>query len=227
MTRLRTTFSFFAAIALVATALQAGPNRWTSSGPEGAVVLQIVTNPDDPAVAYALTAEGGIFKTSNGGDRWTAVNAGLPAFSITRLFMMPGAPSTLYAAIGSVIFKSADGAEHWSVSGRIDSPQVNSLAFDAASGIFYAGTITGIFISVDGGQTWKVSSELRGSFVTWVAVAPNGNAYAINGGQTWAAFRSSDHGKTWTFILGGSGEPMMIAIDPDSSTIYVVATPFS
>src|SRR2546430_13221979 len=54
---------------------------------------------------------------------------------------------------------------HWAAWGRIESAQVNSLAFDSASAIFYAGTSTGIFTSADGGDTWEASSELRGSFV--------------------------------------------------------------
>jgi len=115
----------------------AGPNRWTSSGPEGPAVTQIVTDPADPATAYVATYAG-VFKTSNGGQQWHAVNDGLSVNSLSALLVVPDDPMTLYAAAGSAIFISTDAAQHWSARGRIDGVFVTSFAVDTALRILYA-----------------------------------------------------------------------------------------
>ena len=110
MTRLRFAFSFFvAALALIGPAALAGTNRWTASGPGTAAITQIVTDPADNAVAYAVTDGAGVFKTSNGGEDWRAVGEGLPRF-VTGLFVLPDDPTAIYAAAGSSIFSSSDAS---------------------------------------------------------------------------------------------------------------------
>lgn len=55
----------------------AGINTWTTHGPEGGWVSSLVIDDRTPATVYAGTRGGGIFKTSNGGGNWMAVNTGL------------------------------------------------------------------------------------------------------------------------------------------------------
>ena len=59
-----------------------------------------------------LTDYLGLFKSTNGGERWSPANSGLPtnsAVSVSALAIDPATPTTLYAAIGGVVFKSTDG----------------------------------------------------------------------------------------------------------------------
>src|ERR1700674_5806897 len=91
--------SFGVVFAVLVPSAVAGLNRWTSSGPEGAILTQIVSDPTDSAVAYALTRGAGIYKTSNGGDSWQAANEGLPDLLVSALVIQPVAPKTMYVAI--------------------------------------------------------------------------------------------------------------------------------
>ena len=64
-------------------------------------------------------AGGGIFKSTNGGGSWSAINAGLQFGSDTHvraLAIDPSTPATLYAGMerGGGAFKSTDGGGSWS-----------------------------------------------------------------------------------------------------------------
>jgi photosystem II stability/assembly factor-like uncharacterized protein len=91
----------------------AGVNTWTTHGPGGGLVLRIEVDPLSPATLYAAT-EVGVFKSTNGGGAWTAMNTGLPSLSIRCLAVDPQTPTTLYAGAGGGVSKSVDGGASWS-----------------------------------------------------------------------------------------------------------------
>src|SRR5438876_7272243 len=47
---------------------------WTSVGPEGGTVVSLVVDPQASAILYMTTSGGGLFKSSDGGGRWRALN---------------------------------------------------------------------------------------------------------------------------------------------------------
>ncbi len=65
-----------AAMALAAVAVQAA-QPWTSIGPWGGQVNALVIDPSAPATLYAATYAGGVYKTVDGGESWTALS-GVP-----------------------------------------------------------------------------------------------------------------------------------------------------
>src|SRR5215831_476858 len=83
-----------------ASVVHAGNNVWTSSGPEGGFVFALAIAPSPSTTLYAGTA-GGVFKSTNGGSSWNAVNAGLvfslPNTAVFALALDPTTPTTLYA----------------------------------------------------------------------------------------------------------------------------------
>src|SRR5437016_7880235 len=54
-----------------------GINSWTNTGPEGGSIVALAIDPMTPATLYAGTGWGGVFKSTNGGGSWSAVNTGL------------------------------------------------------------------------------------------------------------------------------------------------------
>src|SRR5712691_10871818 len=214
--------SFVLALALTPLTSVAGPNRWTSSGPDGAVLSQIITDPADPAVAYARILGAGVFKTANGDEIWRAANDGLPVAFVSALLVLPDAPATLYAAAGRAIFISTDAAEHWTATGHLGA-NVICLAFDGSSNTLYAGTNAGVFMSADGGQSWnEPPNSSRFQYITSLVVSSNGTVYAVgNGyGHSPTLFRSNDHGQTW-MVVATSPPVYDIVVDRESSTIYI------
>ncbi len=55
----------------------AGINVWASNGPEGGSIYTLAIDSAMPTTLYAGTGGGGIFKSTNGGGNWSAVNTGL------------------------------------------------------------------------------------------------------------------------------------------------------
>lgn len=213
-------------LAVPPSALLAGSNWWTSLGPDGAAITQIVIDPSAEMGAYVVTYGGGIFKTADGGMSWRPVNQGLPVTQVAALLVVLDHPATLYAASASAIFISTDATEHWSLQGSVAAGSISSLAFDPVSQTLFAGTSQGVFRSLDSGKTWEQPAiALRGVVIAPLAVSPSGTAYVVlnlGGPTSQNLFRSSDHGDTWTSVPG-SPRANMVAIDPESSTIYVVS----
>ncbi len=50
---------------------------WTSNGPEGGDIRALAIDPATPSTLYAGTGYGGVFKSTDGGENWEAVNTGL------------------------------------------------------------------------------------------------------------------------------------------------------
>ena len=58
----------------------------------------------------------GVFKTTNGGRTWSAINNGLTAVTVSALAIDPVIPSIVYAAgvaFGSGVYKTTDGGSNW------------------------------------------------------------------------------------------------------------------
>jgi hypothetical protein len=84
------------ALALVAWATPAGAgiNTWTSSGPEGGAVRALAIDPATPTTLYAATA-GGVFKSTNSGGAWAAMNNSLTTLGVNVLAIDPQTPTTI------------------------------------------------------------------------------------------------------------------------------------
>ena len=96
-------------LASQAIPVSAGFNVWTSIGPEGGNVSALAIDPATPATLYAGTS-GGVFKSTDGGANWSAVNTGLTATNIQALAIDPATPTTLYAGTwGGGVFSIQQG----------------------------------------------------------------------------------------------------------------------
>jgi len=82
---------------------------------EGGVVQAPAIDPVTPATLYAGTRDGGVFRSTNGGANWSAVNSGLTSFTphVWALAIDPATPATLHAGIGSGVFKSTNAGGNW------------------------------------------------------------------------------------------------------------------
>ena len=79
-------------------------------------VSDIAIDPLTPTTLYAGINEGGIFRSADSGNHWTAVNAGLTDLhvqSLVSLVINPLIPTTLYADTYGGVFRSTDSGNHW------------------------------------------------------------------------------------------------------------------
>jgi photosystem II stability/assembly factor-like uncharacterized protein len=126
---------------------------WTSIGPygEGVIAFVLALDPTTPTTLYAGTYGGGVFKSTDGGTSWSAVNTGLTSPTVQALALDPTTPTTLYAGTWGGVFKSTDGGGSWSSAstgltcGGFPCG-VSALALDPQTPTtVYAGTSGGVF----------------------------------------------------------------------------------
>jgi photosystem II stability/assembly factor-like uncharacterized protein len=231
------TFIYATCLIASAHAAWAGVNVWTGRGPYRPVsVTALAIDPHTPSTLYTGALEtvargGGVFRSNDSGDIWTAVNTGLPPYVGVRMLVIdPGTPSTLYAGseYGDGVFKSTDSGASWTA---ITNMNVWELAIDPHTpSTLYAGTDGyGVFKSTDSGGGWSaVNTGLPGPgpIVSALAIDPQTPSTLYTGiGE--GVFQSTNGGGSWTAIntgLPSDATVIALAIDPTTpSTLYADA----
>jgi photosystem II stability/assembly factor-like uncharacterized protein len=215
----------------VSAARAADAGAWIQLPPYGGDVYCLAIDPLFPATLYAGTMGAGVFRSTDSGSTWTAVNTGLANPNALRLAIDPAARDTLYAGTyGGGVFRSTDSGDHWTAMNTgLASQNATALAIDPLTpATLYAGTDGGgIFRSTDGGAHWtKVSSGLGNLKVYCVAIDPRTPSVLYAGTYGGGVFRSIDSGATWTAVNTGLTNQYVssIAIHPTILTTLYVGT---
>ena len=155
----------------------------------GSLVLGFLEmDPQDNNVLYAAVgrepgfggkAAGGIYKTTNGGNNWTAV---LPwDFAFTAVTIAPSDNNIVYAGKDMQIFKSTDSGNSWvnlgfNCPGYFLGIPIGMAVDPYDPEVVYVNNYNGgVFKSTDGGESWFPASRgYSGESVYDVAVV-NGN----------------------------------------------------
>src|SRR5215813_9286739 len=69
-----------------------------SGGPPGGGIYALAIDPSSPATVYAGTS-GGVFKSTNEGLSWTAINSGLVQTHVSSIAIDPTNSATIYAGV--------------------------------------------------------------------------------------------------------------------------------
>jgi photosystem II stability/assembly factor-like uncharacterized protein len=140
----------------------------------------------------AVTHEGGIFKSTDGGASWSAVNSGFTfGQGVQALALSPGYASdhTIFAAAGWVI-KSSDGGASWSATGLTYGVDVLVLSPGYVNDhTLFAGDwcSQGVLRSIDGGISWSAMNEGLGNLcIGSLALTPSSprTLFAGTGGSS-------------------------------------------
>ncbi len=173
----------------------------------------VAFHPTDPNIYYVCGQSGGVWKTTDGGQSYSAISEGLPYNSAANLVVDYNNPDILYLSNGNYssffiyntgIYKSTDGGVNWeptglswsltqsvTVSRMVMNPQDPSVLLVAAS--------NGLWRSTNGGDTWAM---VRAGNYTDVAYRPGdpNTVYAAfyNSGSGSEIYRSVNGGDTWS-----------------------------
>lgn len=169
-----------------------GGANWVlkNTGIPHGLTMKIVISPTSPNTLYvsiwaepgSATWQGGIYKTTDGGENWVAKNTGLPQVvdperglttNYPTLVIDENNPDILYT--GNMawtpdpgVFKTVDGGEHWTLTTRPDPPNPNVdmgwnnngvsasvIAIDPNnSSSLYLGTSMHVYKTDDAGDNW-------------------------------------------------------------------------
>src|SRR5262249_42094714 len=137
-------------------------------------------DPDNPNVIFAGLWEtrqgpwengvwsgtnGGLFKSTDGGNTWKPLTNGLPAVIQAAVAISPNSHNRLYASVagqqGTAIYRSDDAGESWSratqdprPAARIGGGDLPLLAIDPKNPDILYSDSTVTWKSTDGGITW-------------------------------------------------------------------------
>ncbi len=211
---MKTILRFLLVTALALTGFSPSHAQWVqTNGPTGGgYVTSFAISGTNLFAGLALnstTAVGGVFRSTDGGATWTAVNTGLPADISVLSLAVSG--TTLFAGTdyGRGVYRSTDGGANWTIVGTgFGAQSVSSFAVIGAN-VFAATQGNGVFLSTDNGTTWTaVNSGLNGLGSTYVyALAASGTTlFAGTSGN--GVYRSTDSGGSWTSVNAGLGDPV-------------------
>ncbi len=171
-------------------------------GPEGNRVASIIGEPGNPGVVYIGAADGGIWKTTDGGTNWAPIFDGENVSAIGALAMAPAAHDVVWAGTG----------EPWLIRP-------------------YYTMGDGVYKSTDAGRTWRHMGLDKTGHIGRIIVDPRDAnvVYVCAIGEAFrkqherGVFRTSDGGTTWTQVLYVNDDTGCsdLALDPsDSKTLY-------
>ena len=152
--------------------------KWRAIGPAnmGGRVTDIDGIPGDKSIFYVSGADGGIFKTTNGGVNFKPIFEGQRAYSIGALTISPSDSNVLWVGTGegdprnSVgygwgVYRSVNGGENWDHLGLEKTERIKRIVVDpnnpdiacvcALGKEWGPNKERGVFKTTNGGKSWK------------------------------------------------------------------------
>ncbi|MFO0843534.1 MAG: hypothetical protein U0797_14215 [Gemmataceae bacterium] len=214
--------------------------KYRSIGPSiGGRVCRACGVPGNQLVYYAATAASGIWKSTDGGVRWSPVMDDMPVSSVGSIAVAPSDPNVIYAGageanirgnveVGNGIYKSTDAGKTWKhvwkqegqIGTMIVHPTNPDVAFAAVLGkAFGPNPERGVFRTTDGGKTWqRVLAKNDDTGASDVCFDPTNPRILFAG--MWQTRR-----KPWELTSGGPGSGLYVSRDGGDSWTQLVAPP--
>jgi photosystem II stability/assembly factor-like uncharacterized protein len=172
----------------------------------------------NPMLYYAGGADGGVFKSTDGGASWTPVFDKEPVAAIGAIAISPKNDDDVWVgtgesnprndvAQGDGMWHSTNGGKTWTHAGLEGAGSISRIAIDPRNprdvavavlgNIFANGTMRGIYVTTDGGAHWTRTLYRGPSSGASDLVRDPDRPSTLYAGM-WQFRR-----KPWTFISGG------------------------
>lgn len=197
-----------------------GLGVWTTNGPYGGRIYELIIHPVTPTTVYAMMPWVGVFATYDSAEHWEPI-LGYEFFN-GYLDMDATDPNELWAGGGHSLFHTVDGAVTWEISLGQDPPFNQCLIFHPVthpkkSGVVYnavwacpeqpslAPDPSGIYSTTNRGQAWfTATTGLTDTQVYDIAIDPHrdpaGPDRVLAGTRAGNLFLSTDSGETWDWV---------------------------
>ncbi|MBS1516458.1 MAG: T9SS type A sorting domain-containing protein [Bacteroidetes bacterium] len=200
----------------------------------------IAFHPTNPNIFYIAAAQGGVWKTTDGGITWTVLTDTLGSIASGDIAVDPSNPNILYYGTGELnnsgdsqygdgVYKSTDAGASWikispasvtgTYTGKIVIDPVNT------ANLYLAGN-QGIFKSTNSGLNWTNVLFLNSSSLIINPVNPL-ILFASSGNVQAQIFKTTNGGLNWTLLTNGlnisNGRRTQLAISPDNPD-YIYAS---
>ena len=152
--------------------------RWREVGPfRGGRANAVAGDRNKPFLFYMGSVNGGVWRTTNGGQSWENITDGKTDISsVGAITIAPSDPNVIYVGtgesqlredltFGTGMYRSTDAGASWEQIGLADAQQITDIVVDprdpdrvfvsAIGHAFGPNAERGVFRSLDGGRTWK------------------------------------------------------------------------
>jgi photosystem II stability/assembly factor-like uncharacterized protein len=204
-----------------------GAFRAHASGLRGAGGFRaaVVVDHADPRRLYAGTTRGGMFRSTDGGENWHAINDGILYKDIWSIVQDPNT-GTLYAGTSPAgVFRSTNGGDSWTACDSLwqlrstkqwhgpippHISRLKDLTLGADGRTLFGAIEEGWALrSPDGGESWEQLDQgvphdahsirpVPGSPDTLVLGGNQGMFRSTDGGSSWAAASEGLNGRAYT-----------------------------
>ncbi|MEK6285250.1 MAG: hypothetical protein AABO57_05875 [Acidobacteriota bacterium] len=204
--------------------------KWRSIGPAnmGGRVTAIEGVAGDPYTFYVGGADGGIFKTTNGGTTFKALFDNQAVLSIGAITVAPSDPNVIWvgtgegdprntASFGDGVYRSTDAGDTWKHLGLNETERIKRIKVDPRDpDIAYVAALgrawgpndeRGVFKTTDGGKTWAKTLFIdKDTGCSDVDLDPQNPRILYAGMYTYRR-------KPWRFDSGGGQTALYKSID--------------
>jgi len=216
------------------------PFKYSSIGPDGGTVECVVADPRNSDNLFAGTWGNGIYKSTDGGQTWTAINTGLRAGFIFDIAIDPNnSAHLLTTAYRFGVYETFNSGETWNHTSRMkEGTIVYSLEFDEKNPKnVYAGVRHptyydtnnephypgGVYRSTDGGTNWELKrAGLPDDYVYDVTVDPSNSSILYVAMHKTGVYRSLNRGESWSTMSGNLPhlDIRSVVVNPSTLDIY-------
>jgi len=185
--------------------------------------------PGDLNTYYVGAASGGVWKSTDGGNRWSPISDDITAAAIGALAVTPSNPNIVWAGTGEAwairdvdmmgdgIYKSVDAGKTWVRSGLEETGRIGRIVVHPTNPdiVFVAalGRLTGpqqergVYRTLDGGKTWtRVLFVDPNTGCSGLALDPN-NPQVLFAGMWQVEMH------TYAMFSGGPGSGLYVSRD--------------
>jgi len=209
-------------------------STWTQTSLT-AYVEHLADDPTNRGTLYAGTPNTGMYKTTNGGTTWAAINSGIPLPTTVRsVAVAASAPATVYAGAetngSSVFYRTSDGGGTWTATSNVGA---EALAVSPVDPLTVYAAVYGILKSTDGGSTWtrslsgttgccglgflSIVIDPSSPSTVYAGASGNGEANGPDGG----VFKTTNSGGTWMVVNEGITNTAVLSVAVDASGLGV------
>jgi photosystem II stability/assembly factor-like uncharacterized protein len=233
ISRVITILALFAALPVAAQTLKSNQLqslRFRFLGPvRGNRVSAVIGEPGNPNVYYVGAASGGIFKSTDGGNRWLPIFDKEPAQSIGALAIAPSHHEIVWAGtgepwvirdkvvVGDGVYKSMDAGKTWEHMGLEQTGRIARIVIDPRNPDLVLACAEGrgtgpqpergIYRTTDGGKTWtQVLFADKNTGCSGLSMSAKNPRFLVAG--TWQFYMHP-----WIYSSGGPGSGVYVSHD--------------
>lgn len=143
---------------------------WESVGPTnlGGRVQSLSWHPTSSNVVYAGDSQGGVYRSTNGGNTWRAMMSGELTLAVGAVAVSPSSPNVVYAGTGEYngfryqsgvgVYKSTDSGNDWDLTGgaSLNTRYSKLIVHPTDPQIVFGAGPSGVERTTDGGETWTL-----------------------------------------------------------------------